>query len=43
MIPLSVPEISPCDAFCDMQHEEKLGILVHSWINCEQSVPGTFT
>ena len=30
MIPLAVPEISPCDGFCDVQQqqEEELGILV---------------
>ena len=29
MIPLSVSEISVCDAFCDVQEEDKeLGILV---------------
>ena len=27
MIPRLVPEISPCDAFCDEQEEQELGIL----------------
>ena len=28
MIALSVSEISGCDAFCDVQEQEELGILV---------------
>ena len=43
MIPRLVPEISPCDAFCDDEEEEEkqeLGILgvrwlVSTWFMCE--------